>query len=73
MNKQQSELGEKWLALADSLRAEANAIPAGRAKDGLLRRIAQLEQAMSIESLLRPSSMAETSDPADHHVRQHVR
>lgn len=64
MKKQQSDLQEKWLALADNLRAEASLIPAGRARDGLLHRVAQLERAISIEAALRTDGASGTLDPS---------
>ena len=73
MKKQQPDIQEKWLALADKWRAEAKAIPAGHARDSLLRRISQLERAISLESLLRRDSATETSDPPDHRAWQHIR
>jgi hypothetical protein len=63
MKKQQPDLQEKWLALVDNLRAEASVTPAGRARDGLLLRVAQLERAISIEAALRTDGASGTLNP----------
>lgn len=53
MPTQPWNLEAKWAALSESLRAEADTLPLGRARDGLLRRADQLDRAIALERSLR--------------------
>jgi hypothetical protein len=52
-------LHEKWTELASKLRAEAKALPAGRARDQILQQAERLETAIAIEASFRLSPRSE--------------
>lgn len=73
MPTQPWNLEAKWAALSESLRAEADTRPLGRARDGLLRRADQLDRAIALERSLRSgreeaTTFANKVHPGTHHT-----
>lgn len=59
---ERSSIEDKWKRLAEQTRAEAEKLPAGRAKDAMLKKALQLDTACEMESWISSPGLKPPTD-----------